>query len=244
MVLSESRFLKLPPMSKDLHVFYMPELNEDKVQTMTGIEAGHAIRVLRLRSSDEILITDGRGREVRALIGDTSKKSFDFEIVEENSNETQRSGFHLAIAPTKNMDRLEWCIEKCTEIGLSRVSLILCQNSERRKVRIDRLEKVAISAMKQSMSTFLPEIKEVVSFQDFFNDLKDEQVLIAHCRESEKGDLKNFELPACLLIGPEGDFTEDEIELALSSGAKPVHLGPKRLRTETAAVVACTLMNL
>ncbi|NND93591.1 MAG: 16S rRNA (uracil(1498)-N(3))-methyltransferase [Flavobacteriales bacterium] len=231
-------------MSKDLPLFYVPELNSERFQYLVGDEATHGIRVLRLEVDDEILITDGRGRMSSGVIASKSKRSLDFELLEDLEPEHKEPGFHLAIAPTKNMDRLEFCVEKCIEIGLGKLSLVICQNSERRQVRVDRLQKIAISAMKQSRAAFLPDISEPLPISDFISHERSEDLFIAHCRTGEREFLKSNSSPACLLIGPEGDFTESEIEEAVANGAKPVHLGPKRLRTETAAIVGCTLMNL
>jgi 16S rRNA (uracil1498-N3)-methyltransferase len=233
-------------MSKDPHRFYMPHLRSETVQILEGDEAAHAGRVLRLEAGAMVIICDGKGKGVLAEILDMKKKSFEFKIMEELESEIEAPAFHLVIAPTKNMDRLEWCMEKCTEIGLARITPILCQNSERRKLRLDRLQKIGIAAMKQSKTFYLPQVEDFVKVEQFLNEKPADggELLIAHCREGDKLDTKDVVLPASLMIGPEGDFTQEEVEMALRLGAKAVHLGPKRLRTETAAVVACTLLNL
>ncbi len=212
---------------------------------MSGDEAKHAIKVMRLQVGQDLRLIDGKGLEVSASATSMTKKDLQFKLISTTSSNSHKPGFHLAIAPTKQIDRLEWCLEKCTEIGLARITPIVCQNSERRNLRVDRLERIAIAAMKQSGSAYLPQVDEPISIIDFLES-HDRMVplMIAHCREEEKVILNKTFDTACVMIGPEGDFTENEIEAAIALGAKAVHLGPKRLRTETAGVVACTLMNL
>jgi 16S rRNA (uracil1498-N3)-methyltransferase len=232
-------------MSKELHTYYWPHLSAEPLQVMTGDEAKHAIKVMRLQVGEELRVIDGNGMEAIARATLMTKKELQFTVSSMTSSPAARPSFHLAIAPTKQIDRLEWCLEKCTEIGLARFTPLLCQNSERRNLRVDRLERIAIAAMKQSGSAFLPQVDDAISIKDFL--AAHEQtvpLMIAHCRPQEKVDLDKTLDNACVMIGPEGDFTEKEIDAAISLGAKAVHLGPKRLRTETAGVVACTLMNL
>lgn len=237
--------LSCPAMARERHTFYMPELSEEAMQTLSGDEAQHAIRVMRLQADAPIRLVDGHGHEALASVVELRKRDFDFRLEKYGRSALDVPRFHLAIAPTKNMDRLEWCLEKCTEIGLARISPLLCQNSERRKLRIDRLERIAIAAMKQSGAAYLPQVDALQAFEEFVKERAPSSDLrIAHCREEERVELRASEQEVCVLIGPEGDFSQEEIALALRSGAKPVHLGAKRLRTETAAVVACTLMNL
>jgi len=232
-------------MSKELHTYYWPQLSTETEQILSGDEAKHAIKVMRLQVGDDLRVIDGKGLEAHASAIGITKKELHFEVSSFTNAAGPRPGFHLAIAPTKQMDRLEWCLEKCTEIGLARITPIVCQNSERRNLRTDRLERIAIAAMKQSGSSYLPQVDEPISINDFLNSYdQGAPLMIAHCRDEEKAHLdKTFEA-ICVMIGPEGDFTQKEIDDAISLGAKAVHLGPKRLRTETAGVVACTLMNL
>lgn len=212
---------------------------------MTGDEAQHAIKVLRMQVGDEMVLINGQGLRVQAHITNLSKKHLEFSPTESHQQEEPLSAFHLIIAPTKNIDRIEWCVEKCTEIGLARISFIYTQNSERRRMRIDRIQKRAIAAMKQSRSLYMPQIDEPMTFSDFLQHNRLPGLSIAHCRAGHKRYYaeQSAQLNS-VLIGPEGDFTEEEIAEAMSMGAKPIHLGSKRLRTETAALVACTIANL
>ncbi len=212
---------------------------------MSGDEAKHAIKVMRVSVGDIIRLVDGIGREAIVRVEELSKKNLEFDLLSINESILPKPVFHLAIAPTKQIDRLEWCLEKCTEIGLFRITPIICQNSERLNLRVDRLQRIAISAMKQSGSAYLPLIDEpmpIHAFLDSWN--KKDSLMIAHCRDDDKSELSKTSKEVCVMIGPEGDFTPEEIQRCHSLGAKAVHLGPKRLRTETAGVVACTLMNL
>lgn len=232
-------------MSKDVHTYYWPELSEKSTQEMSGDEAKHAIKVMRIQVGHSLRLIDGRGYEAMARVESINKKDLQFKIDSYGKTTLLEPEFHLAIAPTKQIDRLEWCLEKCTEIGLARFTPIICQNSERRQLRLDRLERIAIAAMKQSGSAYLPQVDEPISIADFLESYnQDTPLLIAHCRDEDKVDVNKTLQDACVMIGPEGDFTAEEVESALAMGAKAVHLGAKRLRTETAAIVACTLMNL
>ena len=154
---------------------------------------------------------------------------------------------HIAIAPTKSIERIEWFLEKATEIGISRVTPLLCRYSERKEIKADRLEKVMVSAMKQSLKAYLPQLDPLTKFSDFISQPFDGQKFIAHCDEQHRDLLKKMVVPNqnyLILIGPEGDFSSEEIEMAIQEGFKPVSLGDSRLRTETAGVVACHTFNL
>jgi 16S rRNA (uracil1498-N3)-methyltransferase len=157
--------------------------------------------------------------------------------IDQRSKHPKENQIHIAIAPTKNMERLEWFVEKATEIGITEISLIKCQNSERREVKIERLEKILISAVKQSGRYFMPQLNPLVKWTDFLQN--NPNGLIAHCREGEKMKIDTSFQNKVIVIGPEGDFTLEEIELALTTGYVPITLGQNRLRTETAALVAC-----
>ena len=154
---------------------------------------------------------------------------------------------HIAIAPTKNIERIEWFLEKATEIGINRVTPLLCRFSERKEIKAERLEKVMISAMKQSLKAYLPQLDELTRFNEFIQQPFDGQKYIAHCDNQHRDLLRNKVIPGqnyLILIGPEGDFSTEEIELALKHGFQPVSLGESRLRTETAGLVACHTVNL
>jgi 16S rRNA (uracil1498-N3)-methyltransferase len=231
-----------------LNTFFFPDLSPDIV-TLDEDESKHAVRVLRMKIGDQLMLVDGKGTRAYAEVSDDHPKRCALQITERKTETTGRNfKLHIAIAPTKNIDRLEWFVEKATEIGIDSVALINCQHSERAIVKTERLEKVAISAIKQSQQSWLPEIKEVVSFEKFIASVPAKaQKFIAHCAEGEKLVLKNelkVEGDIFILIGPEGDFSKEEISLAIENGFKAITLGERRLRTETAALVAVMSVNL
>ena len=231
-----------------MYLFYCPDI--DKQQTLSEEESGHCVRVLRYTAGDEILITDGRGTTYTARITNPHPKHCDFEIISREKQEPRHAfHLHIAIAPTKNIERLEWAIEKCVEIGVDEITPLLCRFSERKQLRTDRLEKIILSAAKQSLTPYLPVLHELTPYDAFIQSQRQGQRFIAHCYKEDKRVLKN-EIEkgrdVLVLIGPEGDFSEKEVADALAQGFVPVSLGNSRLRTETAAVVAChtaVLMN-
>lgn len=234
-----------------MYLFYTPELSpEAKSGTLSEEESGHCVRVLRYTKGDEILLTDGRGYTYEAVITNPHQKHCEFEVRScEQQRKTHDFYLHIAIAPTKNIERLEWMVEKCTEIGVDEITPLLCRYSERKQLRIDRLEKIILSAAKQSLTPYLPRLNELTPFDEFVRGAKEQDKFIAHCYKEDKRELKD-EIrrgnSVLVLIGPEGDFSEQEIEDALALGFRPVALGQSRLRTETAGVVAChtaVLMN-
>ena len=227
-----------------MYLFYCPDI--EKTQTLSEEESGHCVRVLRYTAGDEILITDGKGTTYTAKITNPHPKHCDFEIVScEKQERHHHFHLHIAIAPTKNIERMEWAIEKCVEIGVDEITPLLCRFSERKQLRTDRLEKIILSAAKQSLTPFLPVLHELTPYEEFISRQKPAvsgQRFIAHCYKDEKRFLKD-EIErgrdVLVLIGPEGDFSEQEVADALALGFVPVSLGNSRLRTETAAVVAC-----
>ncbi|MBW8325004.1 MAG: 16S rRNA (uracil(1498)-N(3))-methyltransferase [Prolixibacteraceae bacterium] len=230
-----------------MHIFYTPDLSGN-TYTLDETESKHCVRVLRLEKGDEITLVDGRGGYFTAEIDDPNPKHCAVKVIQSELNFGLRKfQVHVAIAPTKNMDRMEWFLEKATEIGINRVTPILCRYSERKEVKHDRLEKVMVSAMKQSLKAYLPQLDELTKFNALIKQPFDGQKFIAHCDEQHRELLKKMILPNqnyLILIGPEGDFSTEEIELAIQAGFKPVSLGDSRLRTETAGVVACHTFNL
>lgn len=202
-------------------------------------ESKHIVRVLRMTVGDRLGILNGNGSLFECEIIDDNAKKCILSIKEEQKEEKPDYDIHIAIGPTKQIDRLEWFIEKATEIGITEISLIECQNSERSKIKIDRLVKKAISAMKQSHRLFLPKINELSSVTKFIKN--NPNGLIAHCYNDERAQISTvFQFKKCpILIGPEGDFSKEEIEIALQNGYKTITLGENRLRTETAALYAC-----
>lgn len=229
-----------------MHVFYTPdiqikpELPED--------EAQHCIRVLRLKQGDEIFLTDGKGCFYKAEIDAISGKRC-LVIIKETIKQDSPWGCHLhvAMAPTKNMDRTEWFAEKATEIGFDELTFLNCRFSERKVIKTERIEKILVSAVKQSLKANKPLLNEMIDFNKFIVREFNGQKFIAHCYEGDKPLLKdvlNKKENALVLIGPEGDFSVEEVEKAVACGFIPISLGKSRLRTETAALVACHTMNL
>lgn len=213
--------------------------SSDTKHTLSEEESKHIIRVLRLKLGDRIGVLNGNGSLFECEIIDDHQKRCELSVIQETKEEKPVYDIHIAVGPTKQMDRLEWFIEKATEIGVTEITLIDCQNAERNKIKADRLLKKAISAMKQSHRLYLPKLNELVKVNDFITSHPNG--LIAHCYNNERSPMKDvFKHTNCpILIGPEGDFTQSEIETALENGYKTITLGENRLRTETAALFAC-----
>jgi 16S rRNA (uracil1498-N3)-methyltransferase len=232
-----------------MHLFYTPDILSN-TYTLNEEESKHCVRVLRLSIGDKIQLIDGNGGWYEAEIIDDNQKRCTVTILQTQKEVGKRNWqLHIAIAPTKNMDRLEWFIEKATEIGIDEISLLDCANSERTIVKTERLNKVVISAMKQSMKAYLPKVNEVLSFEKFIASTKDfnGQKFIAHCHTSLRPHVKSLyttQQNVLMLIGPEGDFTIEEVKLAVNNNFKEISLGTSRLRTETAALYACTTINI
>ena len=230
-----------------MYLFYTPDI--DRSHCLNEEESGHCVRVLRYAAGDEILLTDGRGTTYTARITTAHPKHCEFDIIKAEKQAKNHSfHLHIAVAPTKNAERIEWMVEKCTEIGADEFTLLNCRYSERKQMRIDRLEKIILSAAKQSLTRYLPVIHEMTDFDAFIRSQDNNtaspppQRFIAHCYESDKHLLRDSierGRDEVILIGPEGDFSEQEVAAALRTGFLPVSLGNSRLRTETAAVVAC-----
>lgn len=229
-----------------MHCFYEPDLSGESV-LLSEEESKHAVRVLRLSAGDQVELLNGKGTRAVAEVSDDHPKRCVLTLISRSNEPTERNfRLHIAVAPTKNTDRIEWFVEKATEIGIDEITFLECEHSERDTIKIDRIEKVAISAMKQSQQSHLPKINELTSFRDFISTCNADIKLIAHCVDSERKALRDFSFTnktVAILIGPEGDFSNDEINLALQSGFQPVIFGKTRLRTETAAVYAVTLVN-
>ncbi|MBO4564352.1 MAG: 16S rRNA (uracil(1498)-N(3))-methyltransferase [Bacteroidaceae bacterium] len=230
---------------KEVRYFYTPE-------PMSGAlpddEAAHALRVLRLAEGDEIFLMDGKGTFYRAAITEAMKKRCGYQIVETLPQTPQWKGhLHLAMAPTKNMDRTEWFAEKATEIGFDELTFLDCQFSERRVVKDERIEKILVAAMKQSRKAYLPHLNSMIPFSEFIKRPSSGQKFICHCYDDHLPLLKDQLTPeedALVMVGPEGDFSIEEVKAAEAAGFQSVSLGKSRLRTETAALVAVHLMNL
>lgn len=230
-----------------MEIYYQPELGK-RIGFLSEEESKHCIRVLRHKVGDKILIVDGKGLKVEAEITVPKPKKCEFKVLTEYQPEEKQFVINIAIAPTKNIDRIEWFIEKTVEIGIDKIDFYYSKNSERRKLNLERLAKKAIVAMKQSGQAKLPEIGIHNSLEDLIKTKKNiDQHFIAYVdfeNPSHLFDSSESSKSSLVLIGPEGDFTKDELQLALDSGYRKVSLGNNRLRTETAAVAACHILNL
>lgn len=226
-----------------MQLFYNPTINETTESfTFDREESKHIIKVLRKKDGDILFVTNGLGYLFKTEITLASDSKCTVQIVSFEKSTPSNFKLHLAVAPTKMNDRYEWFLEKATEIGIQEITPIICDRSERKVINTDRFEKIILSAMKQSNELYLPKLNPAISFKDFIKQQNEGLQLIAHCEETDKKTLKSAVQPntnITVLIGPEGDFSEKEIALALEQKYIPVSLGNTRLRTETAAVVAC-----
>lgn len=227
--------------------FYAPNIIENPI--LPESDSQHCVRVLRMKEGDIIDIIDGKGYRYTCRIIDAHPKRAHVEIIDRISTPlTWSNNIIIAVAPTKHIDRMEWMVEKLTEIGVNQIIPLLCQHSERKEIKVERLEKIAISAMKQSLKTTLPTIRPITSFKEVIQNLNTEQKYIAYCDTSIPRKLLSNEYVAhkdtIILIGPEGDFSIEEIQLALNNNYQPISLGDNRLRTETAAIVACDTCHI
>ncbi|MEO8087165.1 MAG: 16S rRNA (uracil(1498)-N(3))-methyltransferase [Bacteroidota bacterium] len=219
---------------------------QNSTALLTEEESGHCIRVLRMKAGEEIFFTDGVGNFYRGNIADPDPKKCLVNILETQTEYGKRNySLHIAIAPTKNIDRFEWFLEKATEIGVDEITPVFCQRSERKVVNTERLNKVLHAAMKQSLKAYLPKLNEPVSLEKFFVNYSSRNKFI--CLINAADHLKNkisAGTNSLLVIGPEGDFTEKEILLAQENMYVPVTLGTSRMRTETAGIVGCSIVSL
>lgn len=224
-----------------MQLFYTPDIILPR-HTLSEEESRHCAKVLRLKRGDELHLTDGRGNLYRAKVTDPNIKGCVVDIVETFAQFEKRSyGLTMAVAPTKNIDRFEWFLEKSTEVGIDRVVPLNCRNSERKTINDERMTRIVASAVKQSLKAYFPIVDPLTDFKKFIAEPFDGTKLIAHCGAGERkylGDLIAPNTNTLILIGPEGDFTPEEVSAALANGFAPITLGPSRLRTETAAVAA------
>lgn len=229
-----------------MQLFYVPEISDFAV--LNEAESKHAVRVLRLSEGDNVQLIDGKGGFYEAEITDANPKKCVLKIIK-SVQEFEKRNFklHLAIAPTKNIDRFEWFLEKCTELGIDEITPLVTEHSERKVIKPERLEKIIVAAVKQSLKAYLPRLNSVTYFKDFISNTNCRNKFIAHCHKAKKEHLKNCigkNEELVILIGPEGDFSREEVELAKKRGYMEISLGSSRLRTETAGVVACHIANL
>ena len=229
-----------------MQIFYTPDIAVNP--ELPEEEAGHCVRVLRLTEGAEILLTDGKGFFYKASIAKAHPKHCLVDIIESwEAGKPWPFYVHIAVAPTKNMDRMEWFAEKSTEIGIDEITCLNCRFSERKEVKTPRLEKILVSAMKQSQKAALPKLRGMTDFKAFVTQPFDGRKFIAHCEEGEKPLIKEIYHAgenALILIGPEGDFSPEEIGLAKENGFEAISLGKSRLRTETAALMACHTLHV
>ena len=241
-----------------MYFFYTPDIS-GKFYTLNENESKHCIRVLRLKNGNNVYLIDGKGGFYKAQITDDNPKSCLLEITEEKKQFEQRPYYlHIAMAPTKNMDRLEWFMEKAVEIGIDEFTPIICERSERKVVNTERLEKIAIASMKQSVKAYKPIINMQIPFEKFIKTAKQETKMIAYCenfnldaKSAANSDLLNLperkqinnvykiNQPIVCLIGPEGDFTKSEVQDAINAGYSGITLGSSRLRVETSGLFVC-----
>jgi 16S rRNA (uracil1498-N3)-methyltransferase len=230
-----------------MHIFYIPDISGNTL-TLPEEESKHCVRVLRLSAGESISIVNGKGTMFTCEIADPHPKRCKVEVISTQQNfGKQNFHLHIGIAPTKNIERFEWFLEKATEIGIDEITPILCERSERKVINNERLERVIIAAMKQSVKAYMPKLNALVPFKVFVEKEFNGQNFMAYC-----GDFNEPHLKSCInktdniqiLIGPEGDFSPAEVEMALKRGYKTIGLGSSRLRTETAGVVACTIANI
>jgi len=230
-----------------MHLFYAPGLSDERSFTLSEDESHHAVRVLRLIPGNEIILVNGRGGWYHTTITHPNPKACTVEITRQLADVGKPAyQLHIALAPTKQIDRYEWFLEKATEIGISEITPIICDHSERREVKTERQMRIVIAAMKQSLKAFHPVINEPVSFKNFMKMPVVGAKTIAHCQDGDKlwlNDAVGAGEPVTILIGPEGDFSDQEIAVALANNYQPITLGTSRLRTETAGVVACHTLS-
>ena len=230
-----------------MQLFYIPNISGSEV-ILNETESKHAIRVLRLTVNSEVQLIDGEGGFYEAVISDAHPKKCKL-LITNTIAEFEKRDFklHIAIAPTKSIDRFEWFLEKCTEIGIDEITPIISEHSERKVIKPERLEKIVVAATKQSLKAYLPKLNQLIDFKTFIESANYKNKYIAHCNEGEKPHLKSKiepEKDVLILIGPEGDFSPEEVDLAMQNGFVEVSLGDARLRTETAGIVACHITNL
>ena len=229
-----------------MHLFYDPRIQGDTLE-LEEQESKHAIRVLRLAKGDPLILVDGRGGWYEAVIEDDHAKHCMIRILSRTEG-YQAPGYelHMAVAPTKNTDRFEWLLEKATEIGISEITPIICKHSERKQVKMERLDRILVSAMKQSLKAYKPRLNPPMDFREFIEQKGEGTLAMAHCYPLDRKGINELALEGnyTFLVGPEGDFSEEEIAEALRAGYTPVTLGGSRLRTETAALYITAAISL
>ena len=228
-----------------MQLFYLK--NPKKEITLSSEESKHATKVLRKKEGDILSFTDGKGGYYKAEIKFANIRKCKLKIITSEQKEKKHNYYlHIAISPTKNIDRFEWFLEKSTEIGIDEITPIICSHSERKIIKTERGNRILISAMKQSLKCHLPKLNEATNFNEFIKKDLEGAKYIAHCKDSKKNELKTMSKKekTLILIGPEGDFSPKEIKLAVENQFKAVSLGTSRFRTETAGIIAAHVINI
>jgi 16S rRNA (uracil1498-N3)-methyltransferase len=230
-----------------MQLFYTPDIISDTYK-LDKEESTHCVRVLRLKEGSQIYMTDGRGNLYKAQLLSADPKECIAEVIETIPDFGKKNFYlHIAIAPTKNIDRFEWFLEKATEIGIDEITPIYCEHSERNIIKPERLQKIITAALKQSLKAYHPVLNEAVKFNQFIQSFFEGNKYIAHCEDDEKLSLQSCYKKnenALILIGPEGDFSITEIKKSIENNFLAISLGNSRLRTETAGIIACHTINL
>jgi 16S rRNA (uracil1498-N3)-methyltransferase len=235
-----------------MHLFYKPDLKVDQGQVgwkfiLDGDEARHGIKVMRLQVSDKLRVTDGKGHMITAEVVEMDKRTCTLLVLEVEYKEERPFHLHIALAPTKNSARFEWFLEKATEMGIEEITPVICKRSVRNKLNMARSEKVVISAVKQSLNSYCPQLNEPITFKEFVSKTPLVEKYIAYYESVNQQFLRDAYLKGkdvVILVGPEGDFTDEEVAMAKENGFRSVSLGNTRLRTETAALASCFTINL
>ncbi|AQG78745.1 RsmE family RNA methyltransferase [Spirosoma montaniterrae] len=226
-----------------MHLFYQP----DSVNLLSEDDSRHAVKTLRLQAGESIAVTDGHGNRHLAVITQADARRCAFRVTDTITTPPRSFSVRICVAPTKNIDRIEWFVEKAVEVGIERISFFFGQHSERRVVKLERIEKIAVAAMKQSLQSYLPQLDDAVSYTELLKTVVDGERFLAHLPTDEPPlHLVQAAKPGgqyTVLIGPEGDFSATEIQQAIADGFSMITLGPTRLRTETAALTACQMLN-
>ncbi len=227
-----------------LPFFYQPEIIAAPSLLLSEETSKHCIQVLRMKEGEPLQLTDGKGNAYKALISKTDKRHCEVNITESTFQQPQKKQVSIGMSLLKNANRFEWFLEKATELGIAEIIPLLCRRTERQHFRFDRMQHILIAAMLQSQQAWLPVLHEPTNFQTVIQSATQSQKLIAHCEDGDKQNIPNLSIANSvqIIIGPEGDFASDEIHLALQNGYQATSLGNTRLRTETAGVVAATLL--
>ena len=241
-----------------MHLFYQPDLQPpsvdvprldvpDTILHLTEDDSRHAMKTLRLKPGDAVAVTDGRGTRYSAVITPSTGKLTTFRIADTHKTPPRPFSIRICVAPTKSPDRIEWFVEKAVEIGIERISFFFGKHSERRVLKLERIEKIAAAAMKQSLQSWMPQFDDAVPFSELLSTISEPQRFIAHLPANEPPISLSKAAPPggsyVVLIGPEGDFSDTELQQAVDAGFRTTTLGANRLRTETAALTACQLLN-